>query len=208
MSNPDFIKTLENPSQAPADPFDLFRLWLTEAEQAEAIDFNAMCLATIDAEGMPGVRVVLLKGFDPEGFIFYTNRESSKGQALAAHPAAGLNFYWKTLGRQICIQGAVEQVGGAESDAYFATRPRGSRIGAWASRQSRPLENRAALAARVKEYEDRFAGQDEIPRPPHWGGYRLRPSKIEFWHAGDFRLHTRLVYSRAGNGWERKMLFP
>lgn len=204
----DIIKILENAHSAPDDPLLLFGQWMKEAEASEPADPNAMCLATIDPDGKPDARIVLLKQWDERGFVFYTNRESRKGRALAAHPVACLNFHWKTLGRQVRINGAAEQVSAEESDAYYATRPVGSRIGAWASRQSRPLESRSALAALVKEFEEKYKNSDHIPRPPHWGGYRIKPERIEFWHDGDFRLHTRLVYQRAGTGWEKEMLFP
>jgi len=208
VNGPDVIKVLQKAADAPADPIALFGEWLEEAEKTEPNDPNAMCLSTLDAAGKITSRIVLLKGLSDRGFMFFTNMESAKGAALAAHPAAALNFHWKTLSCQVRIEGSVERATATESDAYFATRARGSRIGAWASKQSQPLSGRAELEDRVAEFEQKFAENEDIPRPPHWGGYLLRPDKIEFWHAGDFRLHTRIVYSRTGKGWDKRMLFP
>lgn len=202
------ITTLSDASGAPADPFTLFRGWFGEAKESEPSDPNAMCLSTLDADGRISSRIVLMKDLDPRGIVFYTNRESRKGRALAAHPLAALNFHWKTLARQIRIEGPVEPVDDAESDAYFATRPRGSRIGAWASAQSRPLPDRATLTAQVASYESRFAGETAIPRPAYWGGYLLRPETVEFWQEGAYRLHARLLYTRQGCAWETALLFP
>jgi pyridoxamine 5'-phosphate oxidase len=190
-----------------ADPFALFGEWLKAAEAAEPNDPNAMSLATVDADGMPNVRTVLLKGHDDRGFVFYTNYESAKGRELLAHPKAALNFHWKSLGRQVRLRGAVAPVSAAEANAYFASRPRGSRIGAWASQQSRPLESRFALEKAVAAYTTRFA-IGEIPRPAYWSGFRLSPSEIEFWSAGTFRLHDRVRYRRVGEGWETTRLYP
>lgn len=207
--NMDIIQKLESATQAPDDPFALFTLWLEEAEKSEPTDPNAMSLATIDPDGRPSVRIVLLKSHDGDGFVFYTNRQSRKGLALTAHPAAALCFHWKSLGRQVRVEGAAHPVSDAESDAYYNSRPVGSRIGAWASDQSRPLPDRATLVARVAEQAARFPGPD-IPRPPHWGGYRLVPDRIEFWHDGAERLHTRVLYTRKadGDGWSRGLLYP
>ncbi|QQG37136.1 MAG: pyridoxamine 5'-phosphate oxidase [Micavibrio aeruginosavorus] len=208
MQENDFIKRLENPQDGPQNPLPLFAEWLKTAEKTEINDPNAMCLATIDPDGHPSVRIVLLKDVDERGFVFYTNRESRKGQALSLHPQAALCFHWKTLGRQVRVEGTVMIVDDAESDAYYASRPKGSRLGAWASRQSRPLENRSTLVHRIEELEKQYQGTDNIPRPPHWGGYRLKPDYIEFWHDGTSRLHTRLVYKRGEKGWERSLLYP
>ncbi len=204
------IKTLQAPGEAPDDPIALFMQWLSEAEESEPVDPNAMGLSTIDENGRVGSRIVLLKDVSARGFTFYTNRESRKGQALAVHPQAALNFYWKSLNRQVRIEGTVDVISDQESDAYFATRPRGRRIGAWASDQSHPLDTRKALEDKVKAIERDYDGADEIPRPSHWGGYLLTPDYIEFWHNGEFRLHTRLTYSRTDKnaGWEKGMLYP
>ena len=198
----------ERASDVPANPLTLFADWFAEAKSAEPVDPNAMALATVDADGQPSVRMVLLKDYDERGFVFYTNLESRKGRALAANPVAALLFYWKALGRQIRIEGPASPVAAAEADEYYNSRPRGSRIGAWASVQSRPLDSRSALKAQVKAVEDRFAGDAPIPRPPHWSGTRITPQRIEFWHEGEFRLHSRIVYTRTENGWERTMLNP
>jgi pyridoxamine 5'-phosphate oxidase len=189
------------------DPFAVFAEWFRAAEAAEPNDPNAMSLATVDADGMPNVRTVLLKGYDADGFVFYTNYESAKGRELLANPKAALNFHWKSLGRQVRVRGAVAPLSAVEADAYFATRPRGSRIGAWASQQSRPLESRFALEKAVAAYTTKFA-IGEIPRPGYWSGFRLAPRQIEFWSAGTFRLHDRVVFRRAGEGWEKTRLYP
>ncbi len=181
---------------------------MTDAESSEINDPNAMTLATIDPNGRPVARIVLLKGLDERGFVFFTNRESRKGQALNLTPYAALCFHWKTLTRQVRVEGKVVMIDDAESDDYYNSRPRGSRIGAWASRQSRPLDNRTTLADRVAELEKQYGENDVIPRPPHWGGYRIIPDYIEFWHDGGFRLHTRLTYTRNENGWERGLIYP
>ena len=190
------------------DPFALFGEWLAEATANEPNDPTAMALATVDDLGLPDVRMVLLKGFDGSGFVFYTNLESRKGMQLAAHPKAALCFHWKSLRRQVRIRGPVEHVDPAEADEYFASRPRLSRIGAWASRQSEPLESRFALEKAVALYTARFAA-GAVPRPPHWSGLRLRPAEIEFWRDGAFRLHDRRRFSRTNEGsWEAISLFP
>jgi pyridoxamine 5'-phosphate oxidase len=191
------------------DPFALFATWLGEAEASEPNDPNAMALATVDVSGLPDVRMVLLKGFDAAGFVFYTNFESNKGRQLLASGKAALCFHWKTLRRQVRIRGPVAVVGEAEADAYFASRPLGSRIGAWASDQSRPLESRQVLEARVAELGERY-GDGAVPRPAHWSGFRLTPLQIEFWHDGAFRLHDRAVFSRQdeAGGWRIERLYP
>jgi pyridoxamine 5'-phosphate oxidase len=166
-----------------------------------------MSLATVGAGNRPSSRIVLLKGADARGFVFYTNYQSAKGGELAGQPRAALLFHWKSLRRQVRVRGAVEPVTEAEADAYFASRARGSRIGAWASDQSRPLESRAVLEARAAEIEARYEGQD-VPRPPHWSGFRVLPTQIEFWRDGAFRLHDRLRFDRAGDGWVTVRLYP
>ncbi len=191
------------------EPFALFAAWFAEAEKKEASDPNAMALATTDAEGMPNVRMVLLKAADPGGFVFYSNSESDKGVELAANMKAAAVFHWKSLRRQIRIRGPVEQVDAAAVDAYFRSRPLQSRIGAWASRQSRPLESRFALEAAVAKYAAKFAFAD-VPRPPYWIGYRIRPLAIEFWSDGAFRLHNRIRFRREflAAAWHKERLFP
>lgn len=191
------------------EPIRLFADWLRDAEAKEINDPNAMAVASIDETGMPDVRMVLLKGFDEAGFVFYTNFESKKGRELLATRKAALLFHWKTLRRQIRVRGAVEVVSDAEADAYFASRARASRIGAWASKQSRPLESRFALEKAVAEYGLKHA-IGEVPRPPHWSGFRVVPAAIEFWHDRPFRLHDRIEFTRAGVGapWEKTRLYP
>jgi pyridoxamine 5'-phosphate oxidase len=189
------------------DPIALFGEWLAEAATTEPNDANAMALATVDETGLPDVRMVLLKGHDPDGFVFYTNYESAKGRELLSHPKAALCFHWKSLRRQVRVRGPVTTVSAAEADEYFASRPRGSRIGAWASRQSRPLESRFALEKAVAVFTAKF-GIGEIPRPEHWSGFRLAPVEIEFWHDRPFRLHDRLKFSRTPGGWDRTRLYP
>lgn len=189
------------------EPFRLFGEWLRDAEGKEPNDPNAMAVATVDETGMPNVRMVLLKGFDQQGFVFYTNFESRKGREILASRKAALLFHWKSLRRQVRVRGTVEIVSDAEANDYYASRPRGSRIGAWASQQSRPLESRFALEKAVAEYGLKF-GLGEIPRPPHWSGFRIVPSGFEFWHDRPFRLHDRLVFERAGDGWTTARLYP
>ncbi len=190
------------------EPFDLFRDWLEEAKQSEPNDPNAMALATVDAEGLPNVRMVLLKGFDTAGFVFYTNIESNKGRELAVNMQAALLFHWKSLRRQVRVRGQVTQVSDEEADAYFRTRPRDSRIGAWASQQSRPLESRFALEKAVAVNAAKYA-IGEVPRPPHWTGFRIAPSAMEFWMDKPFRLHDRVQFIRAGDGgWTKAQLYP
>ena len=189
------------------DPFVLFDGWFQEAVAKEPHDANAMALATVDAAGMPDVRMVLLKEFDPTGFVFFTNLESAKGRQLAAHPQAALLFHWKSLRRQVRVRGEVAAVSNAEADAYFATRARPAQIGAWASDQSRPLPDRLALEKRIAETGLRF-GLGKVARPPHWSGFRLAPQSLEFWRDRPFRLHERLAFDRVAGGWTTNRLFP
>ncbi len=189
------------------DPFALFDAWYAEARVSEPNDSNAMALATADAAGRPSVRMVLLKGHGPDGFVFYTNRESRKAGEIAANPHAALLFHWKSLRRQIRIEGAMTLATDAESDAYFASRSRDSQLGAWASDQSRPLADRATFEARFEDVKARFEGQD-VPRPLHWGGYRLTPDHIEFWQDRAHRLHERRVFDRTPDGWTEGLLYP
>jgi pyridoxamine 5'-phosphate oxidase len=191
------------------EPLALFSNWLAAAEKAEPNDANAMALATTDTDGMPDVRMVLLKAFDAKGFVFYSNSESDKGRELTANMKAAAVFYWKSLNRQVRIRGPVELVDEAEADAYFHSRPLQSRLGAWASQQSRPLENRLALEAAVGKYAAKFA-LGGVPRPPYWIGYRIRALTIEFWSHAAFRLHDRIRFSRAApeGGWEKQRLYP
>ena len=192
-----------------ADPFALFAAWMAEAEKSEPNDANAMALATADASGQPNVRMVLLKGVDTRGFVFYSNAESIKGGELAANPRAAINFHWKSLRKAVRVQGAIARVTDAEADAYFATRPKDSQIGAWASPQSRPMEGRFVFEKRIAEYALKY-GIGTVPRPPYWTGWRLTPTRIEFWRDRPFRLHDRLVYSResATSPWATERLFP
>ncbi len=189
------------------DPFMLFDSWYAEAKQSEPNDPNAVALATADAEGRPSVRMVLLKGHGPDGFVIYTNRESRKAGELSANPQGALLFHWKSLRRQIRIEGPVSHATDAESDAYFASRGRDSRIGAWASEQSRPLDSRETFERRVEEMTAKFEGQD-VPRPPHWGGYRVTPTRIEFWQDRAHRLHERRLFVREDGNWSEGLLFP
>lgn len=194
------------------DPFALFAAWMAEAEKSEPNDPNAMCLATSTPDGRPSARMVLLKGVDPHaskprGFVFYTNLESRKGSEIRANPQVAATFHWKSIHRSIRIEGRAVPVADAEADAYFASRSRGSRIGAWASSQSRPLESRLALEKAVAEYTVKF-GIGEIPRPPYWSGFRIVPARIEFWRNMPFRLHERTVYHAEAAGWRIEKLYP
>jgi len=190
------------------DPHAIFEAWLAEARLSEPNDPAAASLATADAAGRPSVRMVLVKGHDPRGFVFYSNLDSRKGSELAANPRAALLFHWKSLRRQIRAEGPVEPVGGAEADAYFATRSRDSQLGAWASDQSRPLDARATFEARYAAMQARFEG-GEVPRPPRWSGWRLVPERIEFWTDRPHRLHERRLFARtADGGWSEGLLYP
>jgi pyridoxamine 5'-phosphate oxidase len=205
-----FLSVLTSPDFTEAeDPVSLFRLWLEEAAAAEVNDPEAMVLATVDEGGLPDARTLLCKGADARGLVFYGNVESAKGRELAVHPKAAALFHWKSLRRQTRFRGPVSPISEAEADAYFASRPRQSRIGAWASQQSRPLDSRAALETAVESYAKRF-GEGDIPRPPYWRGWRLEPLEIEFWGDGAFRLHDRVRFTRATleSPWERRRLFP
>ena len=189
------------------DPHALFEDWLAEARTSEPNDPTAMALATADAQGRPSVRMVLLKGHDARGFVFYSNLDSRKGGELAANPNAALLFHWKSLRRQVRVEGPVERVSDAEADAYFASRARESQLGAWASDQSRPLDRREIFEARYAEMAARFDG-GEVPRPPRWSGWRVMPERIEFWSDRAFRLHERRLFTRAGEGWSEGLLYP
>lgn len=189
------------------DPISFFQNWLSEAAASEPNDPDATALATVGADGLPSVRMVLCKGVDAKGFRFFTNSESRKGKELAAQPYAALCFHWKSLLRQVRVEGRVEKLADADADEYFSTRHPLSKLGAWASRQSQPLESRTALEARVAELAEKYKGQD-IPRPPHWWGYLVVPAKIEFWQQGEGRLHDRFLFTRTGEGWDVARLNP
>jgi pyridoxamine 5'-phosphate oxidase len=200
---------MEIRSDRPADPLSLFSAWLAEAEASEPNDANAMALSTVGQDGMPSCRMVLLKGHDAGGFVFYTNYESRKGRQLLETPKAALLFHWKSLRRQVRVEGTVAPVSDEEADAYFASRPKQSQIGAWASQQSRPLKGRFELEKRVATFTAKYA-VSQVPRPSYWSGFRLTPRLIEFWQDGAFRLHDRLVYSRSADGkaWSTERLYP
>lgn len=204
MSKPKLTRSDLETSE---EPFRLFEAWLAEATETELNDPNAMALATVDADGLPNVRMVLLKSLDDRGFVFYTNFESAKGTEILGSMKAALCFHWKSLRRQVRVRGDVEVVTDSEADAYYASRPRGSRIGAWASKQSRPLESRFALEKAVAEYTARHA-IGEIPRPTHWSGFRVVPTSIEFWQDRPFRLHDRMTFKAEGDGWAKTRLYP
>ena len=189
-------------------PYKTFGQWLDAAKASEINDPNAMSLATVNAQGRPSNRMVLLNGLDERGFVFFTNGQSRKGSDIAENPFAALCFHWKSLRRQVRIEGRVETVSEEESDAYYISRPRLSRIGAWASQQSRILPEFSDLKDAVASYEKKFEGNDDIPRPEYWRGYRVVPEKIEFWIDGEFRLHRRHIFERAGDGWKTYMVYP
>lgn len=189
------------------DPITKFAAWFGQAQSAGIKEPTAMTLATATRDGVPSARIVLLKAYDARGFVFYTNLDSRKGQEITANPHAALVFYWSALDKQVRIEGSLSAVSAAESDAYFASRERHKQAGAWASLQSQPLDARETLIARAEAIEQQYAGKD-IPRPPHWGGTRLAPTRIEFWHQRDARLHDREVYTRAGDGWAHTLLYP
>ena len=190
-----------------SDPLDLFRAWFDAAKEREAAEPNAVALATVAPDGYPSLRMVLLKGADARGFVFYTNYESRKGRELLATKRAALCFYWKSLKRQVRIEGPAAPVEPEEADAYFASRDRGSQLGAWASLQSRPMSGKMELMGRVAKFTAQF-GIGGVARPPHWSGFRIRHERLEFWQEGRFRLHDRLVYEREGAGWKTEVLYP
>jgi len=195
------------PISATKNPLDLFQQWLDTAKNSDLGEPTAVALATTDGRGQPSARMVLLKGADDRGFVFYTNLESRKGGELRANPGAALCFHWQPLGRQIRVEGAAHQVPDEEADAYFASRHKDSQIGAWASKQSRPLESRFALEKQIAKHALKF-NIGKVPRPPYWSGFRLVPTRIEFWQHGIARLHDRLVYERVENGWQTTTLYP
>jgi pyridoxamine 5'-phosphate oxidase len=203
----EYIRAGLDESDADPDPIEQFRKWFDEALAADLHEPNAMTLATATPDGKPSARIVLLKGFDARGFVFYTNYEGRKGRELAENPRAALVFYWGELERQVRVEGRVWRVLEEESDAYYASRPRGSRLGAWASAQSRSVERRELVEERLRELEREYTGR-EVPRPPFWGGYRVEPEEIEFWQGRENRLHDRLVYRWSSDGWRIERLQP
>ncbi len=213
MNGPNTIKTpaelISGDFTAADEPFGLFAVWFAEAVKSEPNDPNAMALATVDPDGLPDVRMVLLKGFDTAGFVFYSHLDSAKGRELAATPKAGLLFHWKSLRRQVRIRGTVTRVTDAEADAYFATRPKQAQIGAWASKQSQPLESRMAFEKAIALNAAKYA-IGEVPRPPGWSGWRIAPQAFEFWHDRPFRLHDRITFTRAASDaeWSKTRLYP
>jgi pyridoxamine 5'-phosphate oxidase len=213
MTSPDAIKTpgelISGDFTAAQEPFALFAAWLTEATRSEPNDPNAMALATVDKDGLPDVRMVLLKGYDADGFVFYSHTDSAKGRELAANPKAALLFHWKSLRRQVRVRGPVSRVTDAEADAYFASRPKQAQIGAWASRQSQPLESRMAFEKAIALNAAKYA-IGEVPRPPGWNGWRITPQTFEFWHDRPFRLHDRIQFSRSAPDavWTKTRLYP
>lgn len=202
----NFNSNFDLPSTG-TDPYDLFGQWFRDAKEAEINDPEAMSLATVADNGRPSIRTVLMKAYDERGFVFFTNAQSRKGQQLLATHVAALCFHWKSLGRQVHIEGVVEKISEAESDTYFKTRPRGSQIGAWASQQSQPLEDRETLLARVDVFEDLYKDKP-VPRPLHWRGFRVVPDRIEFWQAGEFRIHDRFAFTQKGDAWTATRLNP
>ena len=189
------------------EPVALFNKWLKLAEEKERVNPNAVAVATANADGKPSVRMLLLKGVDERGFVFYTNSESHKGEELAINPRASLCFYWKSMGREVRVDGPVEKISNEEADAYFKSRARGSQIGAWASKQSRPLESRFELEKRIAKYTVKFH-IGKVPRPEFWEGYRVKHERVEFWAEKNFRLHNRFVYTRTDQGWQTERLYP
>ncbi len=189
-----------------ATPLELFNQWFEDARQSEPTDPDAACLATVDKDGLPNARVILVRKIDDRGFCFFTNCESAKGQELLSAQKAALNFHWKTRKRQVRVRGTITPVSKNEADEYYKSRPLGNRIGAWASLQSRPLDSRDTLIKRVEEFENKFG--DDPPRPDHWSGFRLTPITVEFWQEGEFRLHNRILFKRDGESWTQQTLYP
>ena len=206
MSPISSVKLVDTTTEA-TEPFALFAAWLAEAEASEPNDPNAMALATVDADGLPDLRMVLLKGFDTDGFVFYSHAASQKGQEIAGNPKAALLFHWKSLRRQVRVRGEVHRVSDAEADAYFATRPKQAQIGAWASKQSQPLESRFAFEQAIARVAAKYAF-GTVPRPPGWVGFRIVPQSFEFWHDRPFRLHDRIVFRPEAAGWSKTRLYP